>query len=134
MRPHSVFLRKDCILPDHLEPLQEPVCDNWTMVQEIAAPVFDSVISQSGWNLVWINGASSRRGFGATQENATSRALARALEGVRQRFNAAELDSVQVTKYPGFYIAKVAVQPRQIQHDTSLEISELAMSDKSPRR
>jgi hypothetical protein len=129
VRPHSVFLRKDCILPDHLEPLQESVCDNWTMVQEIAAPIFDSVIRQSGWHFMWINGASARRGFGTTQENATSRALVHALHGVRQRFNAAELDSVQVTKYPGFYIANVAVQPRQIQHHTSLDAP-----DESPRR
>ena len=99
------------------------------MVQEIAAPIFDSVIRQSGWHFMWINGASARRGFGTTQENATSRALVHALHGVRQRFNAAELDSVQVTKYPGFYIANVAVQPRQIQHHTSLDAP-----DESPRR
>ncbi len=129
MRPHSVFLRKDCILPDHLEPLQEPVCDNWTMVQEIAAPVFDSVIRQSGWHFMWINGASVRRGFGTTQKNATSRALTHALRGVRRRFKAAELDSVPVTKYPGFYVTNVSVQPRQLQHDTSLD-----MPGKSPRR
>jgi hypothetical protein len=129
VRPHSVFLRKDCVLPDHLEPLQELVCDNWTMVQDIAAPVFDSVIRQSGWHFMWINGTSVRRGFGATQENATSRALGHALHGVKQRFNAAELDSVQVTRYPGFYVANVSVQPRQIQHDTSLE-----MPTESPRR
>jgi hypothetical protein len=121
VRPHSVFLRKDCILPDHLEPLQEPVCENWTMVQEIAAPVFDSVIRQSGWHFMWINGASIRRGFGTTQQNATSRALTHALQGVRRRFNAAELDSVQVTRYPGFFVANVSVQPRQIQHDSSLD-------------
>jgi hypothetical protein len=46
--------------------------------------------------------------------------LSRALKGVADRFNAAELDSVRVAKYPGFYIATVTLQSRQIQENTSL--------------
>jgi hypothetical protein len=129
MRLHSVFLRKGCILPNPLDPLQGPIGDHWTMVEEIPASVFDTMIRHAGWHFMWVHGASARRGFGTTRDHATSRALSHALNGVRRRFNAAELDSVQVTKYPGFYMAKVAVQPRQIQHHTSLE-----MPDESPRR
>jgi hypothetical protein len=119
---HSVFLRKDCILPDRLDPLREPVGDHWTIVEEIAASVFDEMIRQAGWHFMWVHGSSARRGFGTTRENATGRALTHALNGVGRRCNAAELDSVQVAKYPGFYIAKVAVQLRQVQHHTSLEM------------
>jgi hypothetical protein len=121
---HSVFLRKGCILPNRVDPLQESVDDQWTMVEEIASPVFDAKIRQAGWHFMWVNGCSARRGFGTTRENATSRALIRALKGVARRFNAAELDAVQVAKYPGFYIAKVAVQPRQIQHHTAMEMAD----------
>ncbi len=122
MNLHSVFLRKGCILPNRLDPLQESVGDDWTMVEEIAASAFDAVIRQSGWHFIWVHGSSARRGFGTTRENATSRALTHALKGIAGRFNAAELDSVQVAKYPGFYMAQVAVEPRQIQQHTSLEM------------
>jgi len=72
---------------------------------------------------MWIKGSCSRKGIGLTREEATQRALMRSLRGVPKRFNAAELDSVQVTKCPGFNIAKVTVDPRQIQQQTSLEIA-----------
>jgi hypothetical protein len=83
--------------------------------------VFDTMVRQAGWHFMWLQGASSRRGFGATQDAAMGRALVRALGGISRRFNAAELDSVRVKKYLGFYIANVTVQPRHIQENASLE-------------
>jgi hypothetical protein len=52
--------------------------------------------------------------------------LARALTGIARRFNAAELDSVLDTKYPGFHVVNVTLQPRQIQQRTSLDIFDAA--------
>ena len=124
VKPHSVFLRKECILPGRLDPLREPVGENWTHVEEITAPVFDTMIRQMGWHFLWMHRPCSRRGFGLTQEDAARRALARALKGVARRFNAAELVSIRAAKYPGFHIAKVTLQPRQIQQYTWLEIAE----------
>lgn len=70
---------------------------------------------------MWVQGSCSRRGFGHTQDDASDHALVRALSRIARRFNAAELDSVLVTKYPGFYIANVTLQPRQIQQHASLD-------------
>jgi hypothetical protein len=120
---HSVFLRKECILPDRLNPLTEPACENWTRVEEITAAVFDTMIRRMGWHFLWMHRPCRRRGIGMTLEDATQRALARALKGVARRFNAAELITVESTKYPGFTIASVTMQPRQIQQYTSLEIT-----------
>jgi hypothetical protein len=97
------------------------LCHGWTLVEEITAMVFDTMVRQAGWHFMWLQGASSRRGFGTTQDEASARALVRALGGISRRFNAAELDAVQVKKYLGFYIAKVTVQPRHIQENASLE-------------
>ncbi len=133
MKPHSVFLRKDCILPDCLDPLREPVGENWTLVEEITAPVLDTMIRRMGWHFLWVNRPCSRRGFGRTREDAAQRALARALKGLARRFNAAELVSVDDTKYPGFHVAIVTLQPRQIQQYTSLEIAERGIRRRFPR-
>jgi hypothetical protein len=121
LKLHSVFLRNECILPKRLDPLREPVGDGWMRVEEIPASVFDTMIRQAGWHFMWILRPSARRGFGITQDAATRRALISALRGVASRFNAAELDSIRISKYPGFYIAKVILQSRQIQEHTSLD-------------
>lgn len=60
---------------------------------------------------MWMQGSCSRRGFGRARDDAGDHALERALSGIARRFNAAELDSVLVTKYPGFHVANVTLQP-----------------------
>jgi hypothetical protein len=121
--PHSVFLRKKCDLPEPLDPLTEPVGEHWTRVEEISAPVFETMIRQKGWHFMPVDNLRTRKGFGLTKEGAVQRAVARALGAVAGRFNAAELIAVQARKYPGVHIAKVTVQPRQIQRYTWLEIA-----------
>ena len=90
-------------------------------MDEIPASVFDTMIRQAGWHFMWILRPSARRGIGITREAATDRALTRALRGIATRFNAAELDSIRVRKYPGFYIAKITLQSRQVQEHTALD-------------
>ncbi len=124
MKPHSVFLRTDCILPDRLDPLTEPVGENRTLVEEITAPVLDTMIRQMGWHFEWVARPCARRGFGLTEEDAARRALARALRGVARRFNAAELITVRAKKVLGFHTAHLTLQPRTIQQYTWLEIAE----------
>ena len=123
MRLHSIFLRKECILPDRLDPLREPFGRNWMLVKEITGRVFDTMIRHAGWHFIWMSGSCSRRGFGRTQEEAIDRALVRALGAVNQQCNAAEFDSVQVAKYLGFSVANVTVQRHRIQEDTSLNVA-----------
>lgn len=100
---------------------QEQVSNDWVHVVEIVAPVLDAMIRHAGWHFMWMHGSYSRNGLGRTPRNATDRALTHALKGVARHFNAAELESNRVAKYLGFYIATVTLQPRQIQHYTSLD-------------
>ncbi len=123
MKPHSVFLRKECVLPERLDPLTSPVGEKWALVEEITAPVFDTMIRRMGWHFMWVDRACSRIGFGTKEEGVVQRALARALAGVAKRFNAAELVSVQMKRSLGLHIAIVTVQPRLIQEHSWLEIA-----------
>lgn len=124
MNPHAVFLRNQCCLPDRLDPLRNPCGENWTLVVEITAPVFDTMIRQMGWHFLWVHRPCEGRGYGLTKEAATQRALARALHGVARRFNASELIDVKASKFSGLHSANVTVQPRQVQQYTWLEIAE----------
>jgi len=119
---HSIFLRSGCTLPDRVDPLREPFCDNWAHVEKIEASDFDVMIRKAGWHFMWVQGSCSRQGFGLTEEDAIHRALARALRGINRRFNAAEFDCLRISRFPGFYIANVTMEARQIQQNTSLDI------------
>ena len=122
MKLHSVFLRSDCILPERLDACLQPISETWSVVEEIPALVFDTMIRRAGWHFMWLQNACSRRGVGLTEESAIRQALLRALDGVSKRSNAAELDSLQVTEYPGFQIANVRIQTLLIQRHASLNI------------
>jgi hypothetical protein len=69
---------------------------------------------------MWLVGTYSRHGFGRNTKTAISKATTLALNEVKARFNAAELGSVSVSRYPGFRIAKVTIHARQIQQESSL--------------
>jgi len=69
---------------------------------------------------MWLAGTYSRRGFGRTAKTAISKAITLALNKVQVRFNAAELGSISVSRYPGFQIAKVIIHARQVQQQASL--------------
>ncbi|MGA9063212.1 MAG: hypothetical protein WB341_16315 [Terracidiphilus sp.] len=134
MKPHSVFLRKDCILPERLDPLTEPVGENWKQVEEITAPVFDTMIRRMGWHFMCMLRPYYRRGFGITEADAVRRALAHALRGLARQYNAAELISVQATKYLGLHIANVRLQPRLIQQHTWLDFPDNGHLQAVPER
>jgi hypothetical protein len=123
VKRHSVFLRKGCEMPAHFDLAQHPCADGWMLLDEIEAPVLDTMIRHAGWHFVCLHGSHSRSGVGLSRDEAIHHALARALKGLRMRYNAAELESVQVSTYPVFHIAKVTVQPRHIQEHTLLEIA-----------
>ncbi|MGA8089758.1 MAG: hypothetical protein WCA10_20970 [Terracidiphilus sp.] len=80
------------------------------------------MIRRAGWHFMWVQVSCSRQGYGLTEELAIHRALARALSGINKRFNAAEFDSLRISRFPGFYIANVTMEARQIQQNTSLDV------------
>ena len=121
---HSIFLRSGCTLPNRVDPRREPFCENWAHVEKIEASDFDVMIRKAGWHFMWVQGSCSRQGFGLTEENAIHRALASALRGINKRFNAAEFDSLRISRFPGFYVANVTMESRQIQQNTSLDAVE----------
>lgn len=103
--------------------LIEPFREGWTHVERFESRTFDSMIRQAKWHFMWVQESYSQRGFGTTEETAIHRALERALKSVSMRFNAAEFDSLQISRFPGFYIANVTMHARHIQQNTSLEMA-----------
>jgi len=121
MKINSVFLRNECVPPSQLDLLQEPFCNGWAEVIGTVASDLDAAIRGVGWHSMRIVDSQASQALGRTAESAIHRALARALPVIKEQFNAAELDSIHVTIFPGFRLARVSVQARQIQSQTSLD-------------
>jgi hypothetical protein len=117
---NAVFLRDECTLPSQFNLRQEPFSRRWAEVIGTGSSELDTAIRGVGWHFMWLADSYSSQALGRTAEAAIHRALAHALPWVNQRFNAAELDSVHVMNFPGFRIARVTVQARQIQSQASL--------------
>lgn len=115
-----MFLRSGCRLPEGFRLGQQRFNEGWLSAGDISAPGLDMALRGVGWHFVWIRKASTRFGYGRTESAALARATSRALDHIGERFNAAEVDSVRMSSYPGFWIARVTAHARQIQEQSSL--------------
>jgi hypothetical protein len=122
MNPHAMFLRTECVLPDGLDLIQERFCGTWMSVKDTMAAALDVKVRNAGWHFMWLEDAYVRFGVGRTATSAIDKAIASALDRIKDRFNAAELESVSVSKYVGFWVAKMTLYARQIQHQASLSL------------
>ncbi len=63
--------------------------------------------------------------MGDTSQEAINGALKLALRHVSERFNAAEVERIELTQYPWFFLARVRVYPYRIQqHAVLAEVEE----------
>jgi hypothetical protein len=115
-----MFLRVGCVLPDGLDLTQEQFCGTWMSVKDTMSAALDLKVRNVGWHFMWLEDVHARFGVGRTATSAIDKAITRALGRIKNRFNAAELDSVSVSKYLGFRVAKITLHSRQIQEQTSL--------------
>ena len=122
MNTHAMFLRTSCVLPDGLDLIQEKFGGTWMSVKNTVAAALDVKVRNAGWHFMWLDDAYARFGFGRTAASAIDNAITRALDQIKDRFNAAELDTVSVSKYPGFQIARITLRSRQIQQQVSLSL------------
>jgi hypothetical protein len=117
-----MFLRMGCVLPDGLGLIQEQFCGTWMSVKDTMAAALDLKVRNAGWHFMWLEDAYAHFGVGRTATAAIDQAIGRALDRIKERFNAAELDSVSVSNYLGFRVAKITLYARQIQLQNSLSL------------
>lgn len=129
-----MFLRKGCILPEGLTLRQERFSETWMSIEDMTSTVLDERVRNAGWHFMWLEDACSCTGIGRTAISAIGKAAVGALARIKGRFNAAEVDSIKVSKYPGFEIARIALHTRHIQQQASLGlIDEMAIRQLAAR-
>jgi hypothetical protein len=128
----TMLLRGRVKLPDSLNLVTEEFQEGWSFVQSGDTHWLDKEIRTHGWHFMWIGEGSRRSGVGQTSQEAIAGALKLALRRVSDRFNAAEVESIELKKYPWFVLAKVKTYPYQIQRDAVLSVPEPAVPVSTP--
>ena len=122
MKSHTIFLRTGCILPDGLNLVQEQFSETWMSVADTTSTVLDEKIRAVGWHFMWLAETYSCSDVGNIATSAIDRAIAGALKRIQQKFNAAELESIKVSKYPGFKVVRANIHARHIQQHASFTL------------
>lgn len=124
----TMLLRDGAELPDSLKLVTEEFREGWNLVRSGDAHCLSRMIRRRRWHLLRIDEGSLRSGVGNTSQEAIASALKLALRQVSSRFNAAEVEHIQLKEYPWFFIAKVRVYPHQIQQSAVLSVTDAALS------
>src|SRR5580765_2064100 len=118
-----MLLRGSVRLPGDLELVTEEFGEGWSFVQSGDSHWLDKEVRARGWHFIWIAEALLRSGVGKTTQEAIANTLKLALRRVSDHFNAAQVGHFEVSKYPGFFLARVKMYPYQIQQSAVLSTS-----------
>jgi len=113
----KMLLRARLNLPDGLKLATEEFHEGWNFVRTGNAVRLKKKIHARGWNFIKIGDGSLRSGVGETSQEAIAAALKLALRRVSARFNAVEVEHIELTRYPWFFLARVRVYPYRIQEE-----------------
>lgn len=58
-------------MPAHFDLGQHPCADKWMLLEDIEAPVLDTIIRHAGWHFMYLQGSYSRSRIGLTRDIAT---------------------------------------------------------------
>jgi hypothetical protein len=123
----TMLLREGVELPNDLKLVTEEFRERWNFVGSGDVHWLDKEIRTRGWHFMWIAEELLRSGVGRTSQEAIANALKLALRRVSERFNAAEVEHIELKKYPWFFLASVRVYPYQIQQSAVLSVSDEAV-------
>ena len=130
----NVLLRERIELPAGLQLATDEFREGWSFIKRSDARRLEKRILKSGWNFIKIADGSLRSGVGNTSQEAIASALKLALRRVSTHFNAVEVEHIELTRYPWFFLAKVRVYPYRIQEGTIFAVPVEAVANPIPSR
>jgi hypothetical protein len=118
----NMLLRARTKLPDGLKLSTEEFREGWELVRTLDARRLEKQIALCGWNIIRISEESLRSGVGETSKEAVANALKLSLRRISEHFNAVEVEHIELTQYPWFFLARVKVVPFLIQQGAVLPV------------
>jgi hypothetical protein len=129
----TLLFRSNIELPGGLGLATDEFREGWNFARAVNAQRLEKKIRARGWNFVRIPDESLRSGVGDSSQEAIAGALKLALRRVSAHFNAAEVDNIELTEYPWFFLARVRVYPYSIQR-AELPVPVELLSSIAPRQ
>jgi hypothetical protein len=122
----NILMRARTELPDGLKLSTDEFREGWEFVRTFDARRLEKQIVLRGWNFIRIAEESLRSGVGETSQEAIASALKLALRRISTHFNAVEVEHIELTQYPWFFLARVRVFPFRIQQGAVMPVSDKA--------
>jgi hypothetical protein len=123
----TILLRMRAELPAGLKLATEEFRDGWNFARSVNARRLEKKILTQGWSFVKIGDGSLRSGVGETSQEAIASALKLALRHVSEQLNAVEVEHIELSQYPWFFLARVRVFPYRIQQGPVLPVPDEAL-------
>jgi len=131
----NLLLRTQIELPVGLEFATDEFREGWSFVRKANARKLEKKIVTHGWSFIRIADGSLRSGVGDTSQEAIASALKLALRRISEHFNAVEVERIELTQYPWFFLARVRVYPFLIQQSAVAPVGdEFVPLSVAPRR
>jgi hypothetical protein len=130
----KMLLRARIELPEGLKLATDEFGEGWNFVRRENARRLEKKIQTRGWNFIKIADGLLRSGVGERSQEAIASALKLALRQVSEHFNAVEVEQIELTQYPWFFLARVRVYPYRIQRDAVLPVADEAAPAPIPLR
>lgn len=111
----NVLLRAQVEMPSGCKVSTEEFAGGWNRMRTGGVARLEKKVHTRGWNFLKIADGAMRSGVGPTSQAAIASALNQALRRVDAQSNAVEVDRVELTQYPWFFLARVRVFPYRIQ-------------------
>ena len=118
-----MLLRARLELPSGLKLATDEFQEDWKFLRNVNAVRLEKKVRAQGWNFIKIADGSLRSGVGSSSQEAIASALKLALRRVGEHFNAAEVEHIELTEYPWFFLARISLNPYLLQKDSVLGAS-----------
>ena len=118
----NLLLRVPAELPQGLRLATDEFREGWSFARSVDAHRLKKRILRRRWNFIKIDTGCLRSGVGNTAQEAITVALKLALREINEHLNAVEIKHIELTRYPWFFLARVAVHPYRIQQDALLSL------------
>jgi hypothetical protein len=119
----NMLLRIPAELPVGLRLTTHEFREGWNFVSGDASRL-EKKIRMRGWNFIKIGDGALKSGVGETSQEAIASALKLALRRMSTQFNAAQVERIELTHYPWFFLARVKIYPYRIQEGAVLPVSD----------
>ena len=116
----NLLLRERAELPEGFNLPTEEFHEGWNFSRSAGAGRLKRRLLSRGWNFIKIDGGAQRSGVGDTAQEAIASALKLALRHICEHFNAVEVEHIELTQYPWFFLARVKINPYCIQQSAML--------------